>query len=70
MCACYHSSAGIQRVCDKLNLLARSSLNDKDFQLMDFAKKLSFPIMACFLFSHGQVGHLQFIEVEVRDKFV
>ena len=42
VCMCYHSSASVQRVCDKLNLPAWSSLNDKGFQLTDFTKKLSF----------------------------
>ena len=39
---CYHSSASVRCVCDKLNLPARSSLNPKGFQLADFAKMLSF----------------------------
>ena len=42
VCVCYHSSASVRRVCDKLNLPARSSLNNKGFQQVDFAKKLSF----------------------------
>ena len=45
---CYHSSAGVRRVCDKLNVPARSLLNDKGFQLTDFAKKLSFPSYSLF----------------------
>ena len=31
VCVCYHSSAGVPHVCDKLNLLGRSSMNDKGF---------------------------------------
>ena len=42
MTACYHSSASIRRMCDKLNLPARSSLITKGFQLADFTKELSF----------------------------
>ena len=41
---CRRSSASVRRVCNKLNLPipARSSLNNKGFQLTDFAKKLFF----------------------------
>ena len=51
--------------CDKSNLHvpARSSLNYKGFQLADFAKTLSLLSYSLFSFSHGQVGHLQFIEI-------
>ena len=34
--------------CNKLNLPARSSLNDKGFLVMDFAKKLSFMSSSLF----------------------
>ena len=63
VCACYHSSTGVRHVWEKLKLPARSSLNYKGFQQADFAKKLLSRVVACFSFSHGQVGHLQFIEV-------
>ena len=46
---CRQSSASVRRVCNKLNLPARSSLNDKGFQLTDFAKKLSVPTYSLFL---------------------
>ena len=58
VCVCYHSRAIVQRLCDKLNLPAKSPMNAKGFQLADFTKKLSFPN-----YSSGQVGHFQFIEV-------
>ena len=55
----YHSSTSVQRVCDKLNLPARSLLNSEGCQLADFTKRLSFQsYIACFSFSHGQDGHI------------
>ena len=48
VCVCPHSSASLGRVCNKLNLLARSSLNSEGFQLTDLAKKLSFPNYSSF----------------------
>ena len=45
VCVCYHSSASLRRVCDKLNfhVLAKSLLSLQGFQRGDLAKKLSFP---------------------------
>ena len=42
VCVCYQSSASIRRVCNILNLPMKSLLNFEGFQLLDFAKKLSF----------------------------
>jgi hypothetical protein len=38
---CYHSTACIRRLCNKMNVPANFTLNSKGFQLRDFAKKLS-----------------------------
>ena len=70
VCVCPLVPAYIRRVFNKLNLPARSSLNSWGLQFADFAKTLLSRVIACFSFSQGQVGHLQFIEAEVHDKFV
>ena len=51
---CPHSSAGLVRVCNELNLPARSLLHFEGFQLTDFAKKLSFSSYSLFCFWHRQ----------------
>ena len=70
LCVCRRSSASVRCMCNKLNLPVESLLNSQGFQLADFAKKLSFSSYSLFFVSHGQVSHLQLIEVEVHDKFV
>ena len=45
-----HSSASLGRVCNELNLQARSLLHSESFQLMDFVKKLSSQVIACSSF--------------------
>ena len=50
VCVCPHSSASLGRVCNKLNLLARSLLYSKGFQVTDFVKKLSFSSYTCSSF--------------------
>ena len=48
VCVCYRSSAIIRRLCDKLNLPDRSSLNSEGFQLVNIAKMLSLPSYSLF----------------------
>ena len=49
VCECYHSSTSLRRVCEKLNLPAKSLLNAKGFQLEDFAEMLTFTSYSLFI---------------------
>ena len=48
-----HSSAGLVRVCNELNLPARSLLYSEGFELMDFTKKAFFLELAIACFAFG-----------------
>ena len=60
LCVCYHSSASVQRVCDKLNLPAINAglclANSISFQLADFAK--SFQSDPALLISIQDQGYM------------
>ena len=47
---CYHSSASLRRVCDKLNLPGKSQLNYKVFNLWIWLNTSLSWVMACFSF--------------------
>ena len=56
-------------MCDKVNLPGRSSLNDKGYQLADFAKKLSFSSYSLFSLLQGQDSHFQSLKLP-RGKYL
>ena len=60
---CPHSSASWRRACNKLNLYHQVNQPPKGFNWLISLKCFLSPSYRLFLFPHGQVGHLQFIEV-------
>ena len=58
---CYQSIACIRYLCNKMNVPANFSPNSKDFQLRDFAKKLSLMSYSLFfVFSTAKSAFFQF----------
>ena len=55
---CYHSSASLRHVCNKLNLPARSLLHSKGFQLTNFAKRKNVSIFFNNIAFHVLSTHL------------